>query len=930
VLFRCCLGALLSVLLVSQWASPALAAEAFDWDPRIVRGQLENGFAYYLVRVPQAKAQVSMQLMVRVGSLDEREDQSGVAHMVEHMVFHASRRHPEGLHAYFQQNDFTVGRHYNAQTNFERTLYMVGLDNRPARAAIALEALAEIAGGALIPADGLASERAVILEEWRMKLGVRERMEQQRRALLRAGSLYPVRPTIGSEASIRTQSAQALRDFYADWYRPGNMALIVAGDIDPEVLVPRIREKFGHLQPAPLPPRNPRDPRLSEGLRIARMQDAESGSSQVGWVFRFESNPHQDQTGLRERLIDRLAERLIRAQVRRQAEALPVTMDSLTSSKGDLGGRVESLGFAATVAPDGHGEGLRQILLAQARLLRAPIDETVLAGEIAEIRRLNASGVETGERRELANWLQLLGEALTADRVLQDPRQKQQQIDAILPTLTADAVQTRIRQWLSSTDQLLFMIAPGLSPLRLPTLAEVESLKSEMAASPLPPLPVSNADLDKVAPDLPGFASAGEIVEETQALEGSVIRWRLANGDQFVWLREGKAPLQFAVRSGAGFRLPGAPAWEWQVAAQMARDSDLAAQAAGDLARWQGVRKLSLSQEQTETRLSWLARVQADQLEDLFRLYAARQMGTRLSADALAPVLRQLSRQAARRTGSVSERAATAMSELRFGSDDGVQPVPAQLKSFAGPAGVETMQARWQTLVAQPVTYFLMGEADPEALRTLVERHLAGVPRAEPALVSEASKPLPGARGRTLNIGIEPQASVRAQFAQPLGWTPEDAMGVALLSRVIHRSLRTELREKQSGIYRLSFNLSLEPERGLVLGELHFTADPARIRELWSKTRAILAAPAAHLDTRVLLEEIRQMQQQERARQQDPATRFQRLQLSYAQWGDARYLDASRDLGEAMTPAFLQALAERLQLTQSMKHVLLLPAGEGA
>lgn len=905
----------------------AAPAEPFKWDPKVVRGTLDNGFEYYLVPSPKASNQVGLHLIVRTGSVDERGDQSGVAHMVEHMVFHATRAHPEGLHAFLKQNGLTVGRHYNAQTNYERTLYILGLDPRTQSLQMGLEALGEIAGGALVPEEGLEKERPVILEEWRMKLGVRERMDSQRRALLRAGSMVPERPTIGTEPSIRTQSARALRAFYADWYRPNNMALIVVGDMDLTTIEPMIRARFGGLQAAPLPARNAADPVLGDALRIGRMQDAESGSSQVGWVSRFNGDNRQDSEGLRNRLLDRLAERMVRHTVRQQAMGLPASVESLTSSKGDLGPTVESLGFAASVSLQGHRDGLEQILLARARLLREPIDAAALSRELDEIRRLNAEGPKVRDRRDQSTWFQLLSEVVTAGRVLQDPVQKQTQVDAILPSLTAKAVQERIHGWLASPDRLVFMISPGLSPLTLPTQAEVLALERQIAEAPLPPLPSPKAEAVAAA-DFPVLDTSGAIKAEIPDTAKDVTRWQLANGDEFIWLRTKDKTLHFAARSGAGYRLPGAPAWEWQIAAQLGRAADLEGQADGALELWQKARGISVSQNQTANHLVHEARVKADQLNDLFRVVAARQLKTAIRVDDVRRVARQLQRQDAKRPDSVSAQLAVAMSELRF-ADQAMDRAPrsVDLQALDRDGGEERIQARWRGLMARPVSYFLMGDVDPAVLKALVQRHLAGITRQVNASSAQPLLQEPGSRERALAIGTEPQASVRAQGSQALDWTPERAIGAAVLSRVIHRALRTELRDKQSGVYRLNFELTLDPHTNRLNSELYYTADPARIKALWARTREVLASLPAHLDPQVLQQELRRMHQQEQARQGDPATRFQRLQLSLQVWGDARYIEQSKALGSALTADKLEPLIKAIDLNRDQCSVMLLPKG---
>ncbi|PLK47012.1 M16 family metallopeptidase [Uliginosibacterium sp. TH139] len=930
---RFCSAAWLRALfLLVACALPLLASAApepgaFLWDPRVVRGELANGFPYYIVPVKDGSAQVSMQLVVRVGSLDERDDQSGVAHMVEHMVFHASQKHPEGLRDYMTSLGWQVGRHYNAQTNFERTLYMLSPEKRPERMMAALDVLAEIAGGAKIPDAGLESERKIILEEWRTKLGLTERMERQRRALLRAGSLYPARPTIGSEASIRTQPASALRRFYADWYRPGNMALLIVGDVDPAEMELKIRARFSGLEPAELPARNPADPVLGTQLRIARVQDAESGTSQVGWVFRFKRDPEQNRAGFRNRLIDRLAERLVRHTVRQRAGALPSAVESLTSSRGELGGNVASLGFAASVALGGHQEGLRQILLAQEQLRREGVDRKALAEEIAEVHRLNDKSLEGHARRDISTWQQLLGEALVERRILQDPQQKQAEVKAIMASITAADVEARVREWLASPDQLLFMLAPGLSPLRLPSQAEVEALRARIASEPLP---VPQAAPAKVVARAPEPGPVGRLMAEEVDEKNHVIRWKLSNGDEFIWHRTQDPQLRFAARSAAGYRQSGAPAWQWQIAAQLAREADPATQPPGSLSRWASEQKLNLNQEQKDDSLSYSGQSTAAQLEDLLRLYAARQTASRIDPQALSGSLRQLARQIARQPASVSAALAREMAVLRFAAAElDASPTAEALLALEGEAGQARIEDLARQLSAAPVRYFLAGEIEPEVLRGLLGRHLAGIPR-DPASV--AAEPLLQRAGRhesRLAIGIEPQASVRAIGSQSMNWSPERAVGVAILSRVAYRVLRSELREAQNGIYRLNFTMTLDPASGRLGSELYFTTDPARIDELWGHAHKVLATLPARLDDALLEAEIRNMKAAEGRRREDAGSRFARLQLSYARWGDARYLADSQHLLDGMNVRTLRALAAELALTRDMASVILLPAVEG-
>lgn len=948
-------SAIATGLLLAQCLPIAHAAqgETFEWDSKVVRGQLGNGLSYYVVRVDGANNQVGMQLLVRVGSLDERNDQSGVAHMVEHMVFHATPRYPQGVQEFLKQQGMTVGQHYNAQTNYTRTQYTLALNASVAKLGMGLDVLREIAGSAPIPAHGLERERLIVLEEWRTKLGVRERMERQRRALLRAGSLYPDRPTIGLEQSIRTQTPQALRDFYNDWYRPGNMALVVVGDVDPSAMVAAIEHRFADMKNAPLPERHPVNATLGSDLRIARMQDAESGSSQVGWVQRYLGDHRQDSDGLRQRLIDRVAERMARGRALAQSSQLPEGVESLTVRKGELGGQVESLGFTAGVGLQSHSQGLLQILQLQASLLQ-PLDPQLVAKEVREIQRLNARGVAARDGRDIQGWMQVLGDALSEQKIVQDAEQKQKQVEAILPTLTATAVQERLRAWLGSTDRLLFMMAPGDAPLELPSVSDVLAAQRRQwstwqGTQVAPVMSSSVADSSPAvlgrpaAPGegglLPEPGTSGSVVQERWDARHGVFDWVLSNGDRLVWLPEptgvAQQPnrLRIVAQSGAGYRREGAAAWEWQLAAQLAQQNDLNGQSAGPKTGRARLHTLSFSQEHTETHFRWSAQFSPEQAPDVLAWLAGRQAAANWSASDVHAALRQLLRQQARRPRTISDEQAAAMQQLRWGALGEGDQFPSQKnlqELLLNPSSIGRLQALWADMAGQPMTYFVMGPMGPSELRQLVQDRLAGIPRLKPTLSAQPLIQRPGSRHRELRIAIEPQASVHGHGSQVAVWSPQKAIGVAVLSRAIHRALRTELREKELGVYRLQFSMTLNPRTQRMETDIRFTADPDRIQALWARTLEVLADVPKHVDDTLLERELLTMRKQEQARSSDSATQFHRLQLSVMQWGDFRYLSEAESLQAALTASAVRELSKELHLVQEFCSVMVLPRGHSA
>lgn len=876
-----------------------------DWDPAVVRGQLANGLRYYLVPSAKPAREVHLQLLVGAGSLDESASQSGVAHMVEHMVFHASRRYPAGLRAQMDSLGWRMGADYNAMTNFERTAYLLDLKgSKAAQWRDGLTVLEQIAGHAQIPAAGLARERRIVLEEWRGKLGLRERMDAQRRALLRAGSRYPERPTIGTEASILSQPAEALRAFYRQWYVPNNMQLIVVGAIQPAEVAAEIQRLFGALPAASLPARDYYEPVLSEGLRIARVQDEESQSNQLGWVLRR----HESASTARGRVLDQMLDRLLRSSQQAQQAVLPDGVESLSSARGPIGRYSQSLGFSARVADGQHRAGLAAIQQWQERLRRDGFG----AAEFEAARQRLRADEGAATVRDSEGWLRALGEALGRERPLASPAQARARHNALLDSLSLAELNQQLRAWLASPDQLVFFSAPGLQTLALPSQAELLAEQARLAAAPLPVLPVADS---APALQLPPPPAPGRIAAEQRHADGRLQVWQLGNGDRLVWLRQANPDgrLYWLAESQAGYlRLADRPGWRLQLASQLVEASGLRAQAPASLAAWQKQHRLNLSQQHDATRLRHSGSASAAELGALFQLYQARQMDAWLAPGLWQEGRADLQRQLARPKAAPRP----SLAALRYAADP--REAEPQLADLDG-LSAEALWADWQQLAAQPVSHYLVGEFDEAELRTLVARHLASLPRSASALAAPPAL-RSGLQLQRAYQGREPQGRLEFVASQPMAWQPQLDAQLALLSRAYYRALKTVLRDEADGVYRVRAELHYEAQRGQVELRVNFTSDPARLDELWARAEAVLSQPARYLDDK-LLAELRPAQGGD-SRAGEPLSLLERL----AQAGPGAAESALARLpSEALDTPALQALAASLAQAEQRALLLVYP-----
>ncbi len=164
-------GSLLAASL-SAFALPALTDFPQDHsdvkpDPAVTFGKLDNGIRYAILPNSEPKGRASLRLLVKAGSMNETDDQQGLAHFLEHMAFKGSTHYAPGtLVQYFQRLGMGMGSDANANTGFERTVYELELpDTKPETMTEGLQVFADFSGGLLLKPDQIDGERGVILSE---------------------------------------------------------------------------------------------------------------------------------------------------------------------------------------------------------------------------------------------------------------------------------------------------------------------------------------------------------------------------------------------------------------------------------------------------------------------------------------------------------------------------------------------------------------------------------------------------------------------------------------------------------------------------------------------------------------------------------------------------------------------------------------------
>ena len=214
---------------------------------------LPNGLRVYLVPVPGATTVTTM-VAYKVGAADEKKDQTGLSHYLEHLLFKGTDKYfPGDIDRATQRN----GGRNNAYTSEDMTCYHFDFaaDLWP----VALEIEADRMRNVKIDAKHeFEQEKGAVVAE--LKGGEDRPWNLEYKAILpllyEKAAPYS-HPVIGEESHVRGATAEVIKRHYDAWYHPNNAALIVAGGFDPDAAMGKIKELFGPIPRAELPPRVP-------------------------------------------------------------------------------------------------------------------------------------------------------------------------------------------------------------------------------------------------------------------------------------------------------------------------------------------------------------------------------------------------------------------------------------------------------------------------------------------------------------------------------------------------------------------------------------------------------------------------------------------------------------------------------------------------
>ena len=263
---------------VASTGASAEEVELTDLGKGLYVGRLQNGLKLILRENHRAPA-IFFSVWYRVGSAEEQKGQTGMAHLLEHMLFKSTKKYPEGA---IDRLYAEVGASWNATTGQDRTMYFALTHKEFVDVEMEIES--ERMRNALILPEELAREMTVVRNEF-------ERGEDRPLGVLytRLGAIaylmHPYQnPVIGWRYDVENVTAEELKEFYLRYYFPDNAYVVAVGDFEAEEFAKQIDDYFGHLPVGKVehPRRTPEDPQEGERRFVIR-RPGTTDHLLIGW-----------------------------------------------------------------------------------------------------------------------------------------------------------------------------------------------------------------------------------------------------------------------------------------------------------------------------------------------------------------------------------------------------------------------------------------------------------------------------------------------------------------------------------------------------------------------------------------------------------------------------------------------------------------------
>jgi len=805
-------------------------------------GLLSSGLRYYLLENSQPEGRAFLTLAVNAGSVLEAEDERGLAHFVEHMAFNGTARFAKSeLINYLRSLGMRFGPEVNAYTSFDETVYGIevpveaGPDGRKTVPDQALAVIDDWTWSVRFNPEDVSNERLVVMEEYRSRLGARERISREIYPLLFRGSPYAERLPIGCPEIIEGAPPERMKGFYEKWYRPENMAVIIVGDFDAAFLEASLEKHFPNHWEKPekafnRPVFNLKEPKKGSFEALV-MTDSELSQSRVDMYWKRKASQRRDDLAYyRESVIDYLASIMLSLRFDEESAKSETPYVGAWAGMANYGHSSRFYVLAAQTKTASVNASLKELFLVKEALSRYGFTQgetdSAKASLLSSIERLAAEK----DRQPSDDYVDSFTRHFLKNETVPDIEWELEALEKILPGITLKEINKAVKNYFKDDDLTVIISAPEAEKDSLPGAAAIKAMAAEARKAKIAP-PAADKQKGELVQKIP---EPGKIIQESVDAETGALLWKLGNGMELILLetknKNSEISLYGQARGGV-LSVPPEKTVSAYLAAEMLNVSGLGPYSRPELTKILLDKQASMSFWTQNYLRGFQGSAAVKDLKTLFEMIYLSFTQPRLDPDAVKALLEQ------RRSAlAFQENDPNAFFGREIARTVSGNPLlhPMELSDLEKANADEALAFIRTCVNPADYTFVFTGNLEIPLLRSLAETYLASIPPSaafnEWAVIDPKR---PQDTRKEVRKGKEEKSAVYMSWYRPQPYSEEKFASFSVLNDYLEIQLNDAIREGLGGVYSISSWVSISPiPTGELSGGVYFVCDPKRAEEL--------------------------------------------------------------------------------------------------
>ncbi|MFW5973630.1 MAG: M16 family metallopeptidase, partial [Bacteroidota bacterium] len=792
---------------------------------------------YYIRHNSEPENRAELRLAVDAGSVLERDEQLGVAHFVEHMLFNGTERFEEQEIVNFMERiGMRFGPDVNAYTGFDETVYMLQIPTDSDEIIrTSFQVLSDWAGRATMTAEEIDRERGVVVEEWRARMqNVQGRISEQQVPLILHGSRYAERIPIGNPEIIQTADYETIRDFYQTWYRPDLMAIVAVGDFDMDQIESLIEAEFAVLDnPEGAPERPTFDVPGHEETIYGIVTDPEYPVTSVEIAFKSDARPIDTIGDYRTRIIERMFNNLFNRRLSEIAREPTSPFSAARVYRGELVRPSEFYGLQARTPEDSVLAAADRLITEALRIARHGFTETELERQKQELLREYRQAFDERNNTPSISFASEYVSHFLEDQPAPGIEFEYGLAQQLIPDITVADLDRLAEGLLGEEDRVVLVTMPERAGVDQPTEEELAAIMRRVQQREIAPYEDDVPD----QPLIEEVPQPAEVVQEDFIEDLNVHTFTLANGVQVVIkptdFRQDEVRMS-AFSPGGHSLVSDEDYFDATNAAAIVARSGVGPFTRTQLQNRLSGKVVSVTPYIGELEEGLQGNASPEDLETLFQLVHLYFTEPRADSAAFRSFQNQQRPFLRNRRANPNAVFQDSLTAALYGDDIRFRPPTVDMIDDLDLRNAfEIYQDRFAD--ASDFTFVFVGNVSPSEVRRLAQSYLGSLPATPREETWRDVRPeLPPDVVRTeVYKGIADQSQTVLLFHGPIDYTLEERHRLQSLEDVLAIRLREDLREERAAVYGVGVNASsFERPEPRYQFAINFTSDPDRVDEL--------------------------------------------------------------------------------------------------